>query len=256
VQRQKRAIDRWKYRRALTRYYDAVVVNSRTVQENLLATFAGLQRGVVHLVPNGIDGAASPVVGLRRELGIDSEIVLLVAAGGLEKRKGFDLLIRALQRLEPRVHVAIAGDGPERDALRALAISLGVASRVHLLGKRGDMPALLADADVFVLSSRSEGMAVAMLEAMVARRPVVATDVGGVREALAPHDGRPAAGWIIPVDDVDALVLALNEVIASHHRDQAAIEARVAESAWRAQNWFSVERMVDGYERVLNGSNR
>ena len=243
----------WMYRHALTRYYDAVIVNSRLVAEHLIGAVDGLRRDQVHVVPNGIDPAPARPAPLRAELGLPPDSVLLLAAGGLEHRKGFDLLIAALAALDSAVHLAIAGGGPDRESLRARASALGVSRRVHFLGPRADVPGLMAAADAFVVSSRGEGMAVVMLEAMAAGTPVVSTDVGGVWEALAPREGRPPAGWIIPTEDVGALTSALAEPAAPRGARPEGVRARVAEAAWRLENWLTVERMIDGYERVLAG---
>jgi glycosyltransferase involved in cell wall biosynthesis len=96
-------------------------------------------------------------------------------------------------------------------------------------------------------------MSVAMLEAVTARRPVISTDVGGAWDVLAPREGRPAAGWIVPPDDERALAGALSEVAGLLRTDPAAVAARVDEAAWRLENWFTVERMMDGVEAALLG---
>lgn len=244
----------WKYRHALTRYYDAVIVNSHLVAEHLLGAVDGLPRDRVHVVPNGIDLAPAPAVPLRAELGLPGDAALLLAAGGLEHRKGFDVLIGAVAGLDPAVHLAIAGGGADRESLRAQASALGVSGRVHFLGQRTDVPGLMADADAFVVSSRGEGMAVVMLEAIAAGTPVVSTEVGGVREVLAPRDGRPPAGWIVPPDDAGALRAALSEVLAAGRSWPQSVRERIAEATWRLENWLTVERMIEGYERVLSGA--
>jgi glycosyltransferase involved in cell wall biosynthesis len=245
----------WKYRRALVRYVDAVIANSSLVREHLLAHVPGLAPGAVYLVPNGVRPRPAPPAPLREELGIPAGAVLAAAVGGLEPRKGFDVLLRALACAgRPDLHLVVAGEGPRLEALRGRAGELGVAGRVHWLGQRADVPAVLSAADLFVLSSRSEGMSVAMLEAMAARRPVVSTDVGGARDALAPRSARPAAGWIVPPGDPAALAGAMGEVADGLGRDPAAVRARVEEAAWRLRHWFTVEAMVDGVEAALRGS--
>jgi glycosyltransferase involved in cell wall biosynthesis len=107
--------------------------------------------------------------------------------------------------------LAVAGDGPERAALRALAERLGLASRVTWLGERRDLPQLMASAAAFVLPSRHEGSPFVVLEAMALERPIVATAVGGVVDLL---DGG-AAGRLVPPEDPVALARALAELVAS-----------------------------------------
>ena len=246
-------VEAWKYRRALSRYYDVLIGNSRVVAQAMLDAVPGLPPERVEVVVNGIHPRTAPPAPLRAELGIPDGAVLFVGVGGLERYKGFDLAIEALSRAGGGAHLAIAGDGRERETLRAQAASLGVGDRVHFLGHRTDVDAVLAAADVFVLSSRREGMAVALLEAIAARRPVVAAEIGGVWETLAPREGRPAGGWIVPPRDADALGAAMAEVADLLARDPATVRARVDEAAWRLENWFTVERMIDGYEAVLRG---
>ena len=98
--------------------------------------------------------------------------------------------------------LVVAGDGPELAGLRERARELGIADRVHWLGHRDDVPGVLAGCGVFVLSSRNEGMANVMLEAMSVGTPVIATAISGVRTAVAADDGGSPAGWIVPPEDV------------------------------------------------------
>jgi glycosyltransferase involved in cell wall biosynthesis len=117
-------------------------------------------------------------------------------------------LLRAVSAMKTAVHLDIVGGGPERAALEALARRLGVGQRVRFLGVRDDVPDLLARSDVFVLSSQSEGMPTAIVEAMAAGVPVVATDVGGVAQVL--NHGR--AGRLVPPGDPSALAAAMDEL--------------------------------------------
>jgi glycosyltransferase involved in cell wall biosynthesis len=247
----------WKRRRSLVRYVDAVFTNSRAVSEHYLRTVPGLAPERVWEVPNGAVLAALPPAPLRRELGIPAHAVIAAGVGGLHRRKGFDLLVEALARAgDPGIHVVLAGEGPARAPLLERARALGVDDRVHLLGARGDVAAVLAASDLFVLPSRGEGMSVAMMEAALAERPVVAADVGGAWELLAERGGRPPGGWIVPVDDADALAGALAEVARGLREAPDAVRARVREASWRLENWFTVERMIDGVEAVLRGGPR
>ena len=245
-----RGISAWKYRRAF-RWLDGVVVNSQGLREVFMATnptFPPRRVRVVHNAARAVR-AAHPAA-LREEIGAAPGDVVLLGVGGLYRHKRFDLLAEALARLERRdVHLAVAGSGPLAEPLRAFAASLGVGGRFHLLGPRKDVPALLAAADAFVLASRRDSMANAMLEAMAAGLPVVATDVPGSHEALAPHEGRPAAGWIVPRGDVERMAETLAEVVDGVR--SGAVRARAAEAEWRARHWFTPERMAAGYDAAL-----
>lgn len=241
-------------RLALRRWYHAVIANSRRVAERITGALPALAERV-HVVVNGLDPAppAEPAP-LRRELGIADDALVVLAVGGMERNKGFDLLIGAAAALDG-VHLVLAGGGrgEQRTALEAEARERGVEERVHLLGQRMDVHALLAAADVYVLASRAEGFSVALLEAMAAGKPIVATDVGGAWEGLAARDGRPPAGWIVARDDEDALAAGLSEVVDAVRAGAPEVAARAAEAKWRAEHWFTTERMIDGYEAVLAG---
>lgn len=249
-----RGVSGWKYRRALLRQVDVLVVNSPGLAERFRAQLPGLDPARVRVVHNAVRFTPAPPAPVRAEIGAAPGDVLLLAAGGLERRKGFELLIDAVARVDdPRVRLLIAGSGPDADALRARVAEQGVADRVHLLGQRGDLPALFAAADAFVLSSRGDSMANVMLEAMAAGLPVLATDVPGTAEALAPREGRPAAGWMVARGDADALADGVRAVLGGLDAGAEA-RARVAEARWRIEHWFGVERMVDGYEAALAGT--
>lgn len=256
---------RGRYTRAFQRGVDALIVNSTEIRNEWLRSAPWFPGDAVHVVLNGLPlpaalsrgpdtaGVAAPdALAIRRELDLPPDVRLLAGAGHVTHRKGFDLLLRALAGMRARdVHAVILGSGPEEPALRALAGELGVAERVHWPGFRPDLVGLLPAADVFVLTSRNEGMANVMLEAMAAGVPVVATDISGVRDAIGAVRGRPAAGWIVPPEDPVALGGTLDEVIAALASDPASVRAATDEARERIRTWFSVERMVEEAERVL-----
>lgn len=244
----------WLERLALRRWYYAVIANSRAVAESIRGALPE-RAARVHVVVNGMEAAPAAPAPVRAELGIAGDALLVAAVGGVERRKGFDLLIDAVAALDGGVHALLAGGGTDDDRrrLEARARERGAAGRIHFLGRRADAAAVTAACDVFALPSRSEGFSVAMLEAMAAARPVVAADVGGAWEGLAARHGRPPAGWIVPPDDAGALAAALREVVEGVRAGSAGVRARAAEAAWRAEHWFSLERMIDGYEAVLAG---
>jgi len=140
---------------------------------------------------------------------------VLLEIGRLCDVKGQRALIAALPRLaRTDVTLLFAGEdiesgGAYRSSLEREATELGVADRVRFLGRREDVPALLAAADALVLPSSIEGLPLVVLEAMAARRPVVATAVGGTPEAVV--DGE--TGMLVPPGDIDALVRAIDAVL-------------------------------------------
>ena len=244
------APDRWKYRAAFAQL-DALIVNSAAVRDTFLGS-APWFSGSVHIVRNATEVPPLPEPGaLRRELGLDDEVRLLLSVGSLARRKGYDLLLEALAGV-PGPHLAIAGQGPEGGRLRGLAERLGVSGRVHFLGRRDDVPALLADADLFILATRRDSLPNAMLEAMAVGVPVLVSTVAGVEEALAPRDGGPGAGWMVSPGDGAALRAALETAVRECRADRG--RRMAAEGARRAREWFGPERMVEAAEAVLTGS--
>jgi glycosyltransferase involved in cell wall biosynthesis len=167
--------------------------------------------------------------------------------GNLIERKGHAVLLHALAAIGGRgTHVpwrlAIAGEGVERPRLEALTREYGLTDRVRLLGARNDIPDLQAGADVFVMPSLWEGLPLAVLEAMVAGKPIVASRTSGIPEAI--EDGRQ--GVLVPPGDVQALADALwrlmNEPELRASLGRAALE--------RARSRFTIAAMVDQYERL------
>lgn len=244
---------RWKYRKAFRDYIDALIVNSSAIRERWLRSAPWFPAGEVHVVLNGVRRPASERSTLRAELGIAGDAPVAAAAGRLEPRKGFDVLLDAVARMRDQsLRLVVAGEGEDGGALRERASSLGVAGRVHWLGFREDLDNVLLGADLFALPSRREGMANVMLEAMAADCLVVATDISGVREALGAREGRPDAGWIVPPDDPVALAAALDGALAALGGDHG---ARLREETrWRVDHWFAPERAVEHTERVLLGT--
>jgi len=173
----------------------------------------GWEPSRVHHLPNfapdllGADPAPLPVP--------DGAPVVL-ALGRLHRNKAFDVLIRAMVLL-PGTHAVIAGEGPEREPLLALAQRLNVADRVHLIGWRQDQGALLAAAHVLACPSRHEPLGNVVIEAWSAAKPVVAAASAGPVELI--HPGKD--GLLVPCDDAPALAGALRDVLVPNGLGQA-----------------------------------
>jgi glycosyltransferase involved in cell wall biosynthesis len=172
-------------------------------------------RAVV-LLPNGVDlGAYAPGdrAAARRRLGLPADVRVIGSVGRLEPVKGHAALLQAAAALPEDVHVAIVGDGSQRANLEALAAELGIASRVVLAGHRDDVATLYPAFDVLCLPSRQEGLPFVVIEAQACDTPVVATDVGAVRDALCPETSR-----LVRPGDLPALVRALRDVVDQRSR--------------------------------------
>lgn len=168
-------------------------------------------------------------------------VVLTVAR--LDAQKGLPYLLEAAT-LVPEAAFVIAGDGPERARLEALARDLGLGDRLVFLGRRGDIPALLASCDLFVLPSLYEGLPLAVLEAMAAGKPVVATAIGGTDEAVAHGE----TGWLVPPGDPAALAGAIRALLADPPLARRLAKAGNA----RLRREFSAETMVARVEALYD----
>lgn len=186
----------------------------------------------------------------------DPQAPVIATLGNIRRVKGHDILIRAaavVAKRFPGARFNIAGEvlDPEFYAeLQELAQQLGVSQQVQFVGGVTDLPAFFGDAALFVLPSRSEGFSNAIIEAMAASLPVVATDVGGNAEAVAEG----VTGGIVPAEDVDALAAAMLAMLENPERARAMGRA----GRLRAEERFTIEAMMkqltDAYDSLLRGS--
>jgi glycosyltransferase involved in cell wall biosynthesis len=180
---------------------------------------------------------------IRHELGIASDAFLVGNVGRLALQKGQRHLIAAMPLLlerVPRAHAVIAGSGDLEDYLRELSEGVGVAERVHVLGPRKDVPALMHAVDVFAMPSIWEGFGLVLLEAMAAARPIVASRVATIPEVVL--DGE--TGVLVPPGDPLALADALSQLA-----NQPALARQFGEAGReRLRAHFSLEKMVGDTE--------
>jgi glycosyltransferase involved in cell wall biosynthesis len=161
-------------------------------------------------------------------------------------QKRIDRLIEVTKLLPSDVHVVVAGDGTRRDYLEKLARRTGVAGRVHFLGHRDDKDAVYDALDVFVITSDSEGLSNAMLEAMTRGLPIVSTPVSGADDALLA-DGSGSPAGIVAGFSAQSIADAIRDLINSPEKRHAM--GSVARD--RALNAFSLDRMLDKWEAFL-----
>jgi glycosyltransferase involved in cell wall biosynthesis len=201
------------------------------------------ERDVHHLV-NGVDLARFAP---RADAAAAGGPVVLGSVGGLRAEKDHATLLRAAARLGDGVRVCLVGAGPVEAELRAEAARLGLGERVTFAGQTDDTAPWYQRFDVFVLSSRTEQMPIAMLEAMASGLPVVATDVGDVR-AILPAD---AGGCVVPPGDPDALAAALARVVgdAALRVRLGAANRRVVEE--RYESALCLERFAQLYRSAM-----
>jgi glycosyltransferase involved in cell wall biosynthesis len=192
-------------------------------------------------VANGISPAphTRPRDLVRHELGIAASERLVLSVGSLTVQKAQDVMIDAFARAQPRVPAArllIAGEGPLRESLERRIAGHGLGGRVVLLGDRSDTADLMVSADLFVLSSRREGLPMTLIEAMRAGCATVSTRIGGTAEVVA--DG--ITGRLVEVGDATAFAAALEELLLDDPRRLAYGAAGRA----RFETRFTAERMV------------
>ena len=220
----------------LLRRFDGVVAVSDTVAATLAAS--GFPSPRIRVVHNGIETAVYG--GAQRTSSSARPVVGTLAR--LSPEKGVDILIRALpaiRRHRPDVRCVVAGEGPERDGLQKLANDLGVAECVHLVGFQGDVPGFLAGCTLVVQPSRIEGLPVAVLQAMAAGKPIVATAVGEVPALL----GHGTGGLLVDAGDAEALAASVVHLLG----DSALRERCVAESLRHARQHFEAITMAQSY---------
>ncbi|MGN6255405.1 MAG: glycosyltransferase [Solirubrobacterales bacterium] len=219
--------------RALARGVGRYLAVSRDIAAELVERL-GWPAAKIEVVYNAVDAdrlAVAAPPGLREKLGGGEGRPLVLTPARLDAQKGHATLFEAIVRV-PDATFVLAGEGPEREPLEALAQRLGIAERVRFLGRREDVPQLLAACDVFALPSLYEGSSLAVLEAMAAGIPIVSSAIGGTDELI--EGGR--SGLLVPPGDAEALAAALRRVLAEPERG--------AEMAGRAR-----ERVEGGLRR-------
>ncbi len=205
-------VERW-----LAHYTDALItINSEDFEA--AKKFKLRNNGNVYYVPGvGIDTAQYNLNEKSREekrleLGISENDVALISLGDLIERKNYDTAIRAVAEAKtPNLHYFICGKGPEEERLKALAERLGVSEQIHFLGFRSDINSLLVAADIFLFTTKQEGLPRSMMEAMASGLPVVASEIRGNTDLIKDGEG----GYLCNPNDVQAFSDALDRLSAN-----------------------------------------
>ena len=227
-------LDRWVLRRA-----DAVVAVSRPLEERLVRS--GVSPGRAMLIRNGLDPApALSRPEARRSLGLLSDGFIVGWIGRLSHEKGPDVLLQALPSA-PDWSVAFIGSGPLGPQLKQEAVALDIAGRVQWLGAIPEAGRLLRAFDAVVVSSRTEGTPMVVLEAMAAGTPLVAAAVGGIPDLVSS-----AEAWLVPAEDPASIAKALGAIRSDPDR----ASGRAAAAHLRFRGEFGMELVLDRYENV------
>ena len=242
---QKYARSRWLFKQ-LWRFCSALTVVSPEVARYYVEEL-GIPPRRIHVVNNGVDlDRFNVAVRLpRSRLGLSSDDLAYCVVGRLEPEKDHRTLLRAFRALVdhcPAARLLIVGDGSLRGELEFRSRSLGLERNVRFLGARADIPEVLAAIDVFVLSSIHEGAPLSVIEAMGAGKPVIATDIGGLRLLVQPAIN----GLLVPPSDPVALEAAMRSLAVNPKLRQ---EMGVR-SLQIARDSFSVSTMVKRYQEI------
>jgi len=237
----KGAFFEWLQRRSYRRF-DAVVAVSSALHRATLAD--GVPADRVHFVPNAWAGTREPLTrdAARRALDLHDDAPVVGWVGRFIHVKGGDVFLEALARLpNPRPVGVMIGYGPELDRLKSRADRLKLGASVRFYPDIRDAARYFPAFDTYVLSSRSEGLPIVVLEAMAAGTPIVATRVGGVTDALGEGEA-----WLVPAEDSRALGGAISESLLE--RGDAAARARRAHD--RLMRDYALDTFLDRYEHV------
>jgi L-malate glycosyltransferase len=232
------------------RFADRLLVNSDAIRGRIINQRIAHPRKIT-VIRNGVASGAAPRAEarsvIRRELAIDDNVVLVGMVARLDPIKGHRFFIEAASEVlrgHPDTHFVLIGDGPLRSEIGERLEKAQLSDRVHLLGDRSDAARLISGLDLLVLSSLHEGLPNAVLEAMAAGVPVVATAVGGTKELIT--DGE--TGFLAPPADSGALARQINLALMNRGiRSQVAAAARK-----RIEAEYGMERMVNSVERLYD----
>lgn len=246
----------WSYPRA-ARWVDRLLGTLGVYKENIMvseavnSSFKGYPAGYRRnncVVYNGIQFHPSLLgqTQSRTYLSLPQKCLLVVTIGRLAAQKNQALLIRSMAQL-PGVHLAIAGEGELRHGLEKKAEDFGVGDRVHFLGEiiPGDVKELLNAADIFAMPSRFEGLSNAMLEAIGAGVPVIASDIPSQAEVLG-LGGIGSCGILLPPDEVRAWVEAIQRLCHDKRLRQ-----KLRQRARERSADFTMEKMISGFELAI-----
>jgi glycosyltransferase involved in cell wall biosynthesis len=242
---------RWIDGNVIGRFAHAFVAVS-TADRARMTAIEGVPEEKTIFIPNAyVPRPSAPGGDLRAELGLDGDVPLVGTVCVHRVQKALDVLLEAFAALVkrfPEVHLALGGRGPETPRLEALVAQNRLADRVHFIGRRADVDSVLRALDVAVMSSDYEGTPLFGLECMANGTPLVATDVGGLRDIIEPGE----TGLLVPPRDPEALATAMEALLRDPERRQR-ISARARDSLEEFTIERAAERFAALYERLLRG---
>lgn len=235
--------------RLTLKWTDRIVCCSGAVSRSVVSRIGGKIEHCA-IIPFGVntDQFEPTAAATRRELGLrDDGKVIGTVCRLVEPKKGLRILLQAMAELarrygQPPCQLLIVGDGPSRHELELLREQLGLSSWIVFTGSRRDIPRVLHALDVFVLPSLYEGFGIAILEAMAAGTPVIATAVGGIPEFVLPGE----TGLLVEPENIEALADAIDRLLS--HPQQA--QAMGAKGRVHARERYHISKVVRQHEQV------
>jgi glycosyltransferase involved in cell wall biosynthesis len=241
-------------REVIARGADVIVAVSREDARRMVEV-EGIEPSSIRFIPNGIPTPERKGHDLRSELGLAEGTPVVATVGQLRPEKALEVLVEAAEGLAPRfpeLRVLIVGHGPVEDDLKQHVVEAGLEETVLFLGRRNDVPDVLAGIDVAVCCSDHEGSPLSVMEYMAAGKPVVATRVGGVPDLI--EDG--VHGLLVPPRRSDELADAIASLLSDRERAQKMGDQARA----RQQEEFTlaafVRRVEDLYEELFAQTRR
>jgi glycosyltransferase involved in cell wall biosynthesis len=231
----------------LNKRFNTIITASNAIRDIHITD--GVDKKKVITVYNGVDLVRFSNVNkmkVRKELDIGNDEIILGMIANLSPVKNHRDVILCIKKFHDNninLHLVLAGDGPLRDDLQSFTEELGLNRYIHFLGRRKDIPDILSGIDIFVLASKTEGLSNALLEAMAANKPVVATNVGGNPEVVINQE----TGYLIPSNNPDALYDAIHKLVISESKCKKFGET----GHGRVSEIFSVESMIEKYESEI-----
>ena len=232
------------YRRLFLREKTRVIVPSKSLYSLALKTWKVNEGRLIHIA-NGIDGSTFQVSEPPVKPAALRDLPVIGTVAPLRPEKNLQLLIQAVASLGPETPVGllIAGDGPERSRLEALAKGLEPAIAVVFLGLVEDVARTLSMIDIFALTSKTEQMPLSVLQAMAAAKPVISVDVGDVKRMVSPDNRR----FIVPRGDAQALMRGFRDLLADARKRH---EIGRANAAW-LRGHYREDAMIEAHARIM-----
>lgn len=228
-----RFFDRFIYKR-----YERIIAISEAAHRNLSLHLGNDSR--ITTIANGVD--LSPYDRQYDRIifdGCKKDTFIITQIASFRRQKDQDTTIKSLQFTNHNVHAVFAGIGERIDECKQLAIELGVEDRVHFLGSRMDIPAIVMSSDIVVMSSNYEGFGRAAIEGMAGRKPTIATNVAGLRDVVG------GAGLLFEVGDARKLAEYITQL-----QEDAEYYNVVAEKCYNRAQEYSATKMIEGYEKI------